>query len=70
MSRNDNFQQTAFYTDDHAKITIVSKISGKKIAQLIRDSLKPNFNDPRRFGVDSMTAARIKTALQKLAEGK
>ena len=70
MSRNDNFQQTAFYATDHAKISIVSKISGKSIAQLIRDSLKPNFNDPERFLVDSMTASRIKTALQELAEKK
>ncbi len=65
MSRNEDFQQTAFYSEDHAKIKIVSDISGKSIARLIRDLLKPAFNNPSIFGVDSMTASRIKAKLEE-----
>ena len=65
-----NFKQVQLRIPESDNLDIVSNISHISKATLLMNALKYAFLNPSIFGVDSMTASRIKTALQELAEGK
>ncbi len=60
-----SFQKVNLRQSEYDKLKIVSNITQTSMATLLLNALKPAFSNPVLFGVDSMTASRIKSELEK-----
>ena len=60
-----SFQKVNLRQSEYDKLKIVSNITKTSMATLLMKALKYKFNNPVIFGVDSMTASRIKSELEK-----
>lgn len=61
-----NFKQVQLRLPESDKLDIVSNISHISKATLLMNALKYAFNNPVIFGIDSLTAKRIKSELNEL----